>query len=77
MPKLDGLKEEIGIIKFWLGIVVAVFIAIAGWIVNSYKVVDVRLLACAFTSLLFLFIAIVVLNRAMMKKAKEIKDCKK
>ena len=30
MPKLDEAKERLGLLKFWLGIFVATFIAIGG-----------------------------------------------
>jgi len=35
MPKLDELKERLGILKFWLGVIVGVFTAIFGWIISS------------------------------------------
>lgn len=77
MPKLDGLKEEIGIIKFWLGIAVAVFIAIGGWLINNYKIANNWILFASIIALLFLIFAIFLLNKAMIKKAQEIKNSKK
>lgn len=74
MPKLDGLKEDIGVIKFWLGVSVAVFTAITGWIANNYKQAEFWLLCAGAGVLLLLVIAIYLLNSAMLKKAKEIKD---
>lgn len=37
MPKLDGLKEELGYFKFALGIVIAIFTALVGWIATNYN----------------------------------------
>lgn len=37
MPKLDGLKEELITLRFWLGIVVASFLAIVGWLATNYN----------------------------------------
>lgn len=77
MPKLDGLKADLEIIKFWLGIVVASFIAIIGWLASNYKTADDILIISALISLVFLLLAIFVFARGMKNKAKEIKDCKK
>ena len=38
MPKLDEAKERLGLLKFWLGIFVATFIAIGGWCATNYKI---------------------------------------
>lgn len=33
--KIDKKKEKIGLLKFWLGVAVATFLAIAGWIATN------------------------------------------
>lgn len=77
MPRLDGLKEYIGIIKFWLGVAVALFTAISNWVINNYDTDRAWLFASAIFALVILMIGIILLNRAMFKKAKEINDIKK
>lgn len=37
MPKLEGSEEDLSILRFWLGISVASFLAIIGWIVANYN----------------------------------------
>lgn len=72
MPKLDGLKEDLGYFKFCFGIVVATFIAFVGWIATNYNKAELWLIIVAFlTALLFAILAL-FLNRKMRKIIKEI-----
>ena len=75
--KLDELKERLGILKFWLGVIVGVFTAVFGWIVTTYKTQDTILLIIATIFLLGLLIAFFKLNQNIEKKLKEIRDTKK
>lgn len=74
MPKLDGLKAELDIIKFWLGIVVATFLAIGAWLVNNYQTANNLLIFSAIIVLSSLFCAIILLSQKMKRIAKEIKN---
>lgn len=77
MPKLDGLKEDLGYFKFCFGIVVATFIALVGWIATNYNKAELWLIIVAFfTALLFAVLAL-FLNRKMRKIIKEIYTNKK
>ncbi|EMX9857241.1 hypothetical protein [Campylobacter helveticus] len=72
MPKLDGLKEDLGYFKFCFGIVIATFIALVGWIATNYNKAELWLIIVAFlTALLFAILAL-FLNRKMRKIIKEI-----
>ena len=71
MSKLDELKERLGILKFWLGVIVGVFTAVFGWIVTTYKTQDTILLIIATIFLLGLLIAFFKLNQNIEKKLKE------
>ena len=75
--KLDELKERLGILKVWLGVIVGVFTAVFGWIVTTYKTQDTILLIIATIFLLGLLIAFFKLNQNIEKKLKEIRDTKK
>ena len=77
MSKLDELKERLGILKFWLCVIVGVFTAVFGWIVTTYKTQDTILLIIATIFLLGLLIAFFKLNQNIEKKLKEIRDTKK
>ncbi|MCR2064597.1 hypothetical protein [Campylobacter helveticus] len=46
MPKLDGLKEELGYFKLTLSIVIAIFTALVGWIATNYNKADYNFCNC-------------------------------
>lgn len=68
MSKLDREKEKIGLLKFWLGIVVATFLAIAGWLATNLHRAHSLLILCSFISLLGLFVAAYLLNKRIAKE---------
>ncbi|EAI3581728.1 TPA: hypothetical protein VCM63_001950 [Campylobacter coli] len=72
MAKIDELKEELGILKFWLGITVATLLALIGWSATNYQKADWFLLVGA---VICIFIAIgflIVINKKIKAKIKEI-----
>ncbi|EMC8720068.1 hypothetical protein VMZ54_001881 [Campylobacter coli] len=64
MAKIDELKEELGILKFWLGIVVATILALIGWIATNYQKADWLILVGAGFSI---FISICFLKESRLK----------
>lgn len=77
MPRLDGLKEYLGYLKFCFGIVVATFLALVGWIATNYAGASVLLLVCAFVSaVIFAWLAL-VLNQKIRKIIAQIYKSKK
>lgn len=77
MPRLDGLKEDLGYLKFCFGIVVATFLALVGWIATNYAKSDLWLLFCAFVSaVIFAWLALFI-NKKMRKIIAEIYASKK
>ncbi|EIE1466361.1 hypothetical protein KHU38_001812, partial [Campylobacter upsaliensis] len=61
MPKLDGLKEDLAILKFWLGIVVASFLAIIGWLATNYNKSELWIIVSSIILLfVFAFIAFLI-----------------
>lgn len=72
MPKLDGLKEELGYFKFALGVVIAVFTALVGWIATNYNKSELWLIITAsITAIIFAIVAIII-NRKIRKTIKQI-----
>ncbi|WP_270985534.1 hypothetical protein [Campylobacter helveticus] len=65
MAKIDKLKEKMGILKFWLGIVVATFLALIGWSVTNYKSADIIILIASVVCMVLALVAIYILNRKM------------
>ena len=77
MPKLDGLKEDLAILKFWLGIVVASFLAIIGWLATNYNKSELWIIVSSIILLfVFAFIAFLI-NKKMRKIIKQIYEIKK
>ncbi|KAA8709817.1 hypothetical protein [Helicobacter canis] len=77
MPQLDGLKEDLAILKFWLGIVVASFLAIIGWLATNYNKSELWIIISSIILLfMFAFIALLI-NKKMRKIIKQIYESKK
>ncbi|WP_394954334.1 hypothetical protein [uncultured Helicobacter sp.] len=72
MAKIDELKERLTMLRFWLGIVVATFLAIAGWSITNYQKVETWLIIGALVLLCFCVVIAFFINKAIDKKCKEI-----
>lgn len=78
MPKLDEAKERLGLLKFWLGIFVAIFLALISWIATHYKNIDDKFIfysACICS--IILLVLIYFANKQSRKILKEIRNLKK
>ena len=75
MPQLDGLKEDLAILKFWLGIVVASFLPIIGWLATNYNKSEI-IISSIVLLFMFAFIALLI-NKKMRKIIKQIYESKK
>ncbi len=72
MAKIDKLKEELGILKFWLGVLVATFLALVGWFATNYQRAEILLFIGALVCILFTLIGIYIVNKKIKLKIKEI-----
>lgn len=77
MAKIDELKERLTMLRFWLGIVVATFLAISGWCITNYTRTDLWLIICALLLLFFLLVIAFFISKAIDKKCKDIGKIKK
>ena len=77
MAKIDEIKERLTMLRFWLGIVVATFLAISGWCITSYVAVSFLLLAGALILLFFLLVIAFFINKAIDKKCRDIGRAKR
>ncbi|MGX3043980.1 hypothetical protein [Helicobacter sp. T3_23-1056] len=77
MAKIDEIKERLTMLRFWLGIVVATFLAISGWCITSYAVAHLLLLAGAVILLFFLLVIAFFINKAIDKKCRDIGKAKR
>ena len=77
MGKIDEIKEEIN----WLGRIFSILIvtafALMGWFVLNYQIAVFFVLLVCFFPILFLSIAIYIINRYAIKKIRELKGLKK
>ena len=74
MGKIDKEKEEIAWIKFWIGVSVASIMGLISWFVNNYESANSTMLTLDMLSVSILAVLIVVLNRAGLKKIKELEN---
>ena len=74
MSKKDKIKEKIGILKFWLGIIVATLLAIAGWVVTNYAKAGFWLITMSFVATIILVFLAVVLSQKINNKIDKLED---
>ncbi len=74
MGKIDREKEEIGWIKFWIGVAVAAIMGLVSWFVNHYTTAQMPMLILDVLSIVVLAIFIVLLNRIGLKKIKDLEN---
>ena len=77
MAKMDKLKEQLKILRFWLGSAMAIMMAILGWLITSYTKISTLFAIVAIVATVFLFLAIIVLSIIMHKKCETIGKIKK
>ena len=74
MGKIDKEKEEIAWIKFWIGVSVASIMGLISWFVNNYETANGVMLTLDMVSVSMIAVFIVILNKAGLKKIKELED---
>lgn len=72
MSRKDKLQNEFSLLKFWLGIVVGVALAIIGWIVTSFEALSALLLLLSAMTVALLAIIALAISLAIAKNLKEI-----
>lgn len=77
MPKLDGLKEDLITLRFWLGVVVASILGIVGWLVTNFQNTEIWFLVVGAIALVCLLIVCLMLMRSIKKTINQIRKVKK
>ena len=72
MPKLDELKEQLGMLKFWLGVVVGIMTAVCGWIATNYDQAEIWFLLLVVIVLIVLVLVAVKINKLINSKIRQI-----
>lgn len=73
MAKIDELKERMALLKFWLGILVAVFMALVGWLATNYKNTDLLLIIGASVCVVSSCFGVFIVNRRIRALLDEIR----
>lgn len=53
MSKKDDIKEQIGMLKFWLGVLVGSVLAVVGWAVTNFETANRLISAICMVAMLF------------------------
>ncbi|MGX2982222.1 hypothetical protein [Helicobacter sp. 23-1045] len=77
MAKLDEAKERLGLLKFWLGIIVGSFLANVAWLATNYNKTETLIIIGSILVCVGLIVGFVIINQKIEKKLKEIGDLKK
>ena len=74
MGKVDEIKEEIGWLKVWLGILVVTMFGMIGWGISHIGKVSNLLLILDAVSIVMISIIVAIINFSAIKKIRSLKD---
>ncbi|WP_024787144.1 MULTISPECIES: hypothetical protein [unclassified Lebetimonas] len=74
MAKIDEIKEEINFLKVWLSILIVTVLGMVGWGISNIGKVSNILLILDVVGIIILSFIIVLINYAIIKKIKSLKD---
>ena len=77
MPKLDKKKEKIALFKWMIGMMIAIVIAIAGWVLNKFQINENVLISVALAVMVLLSIISILLFRKIIALIDEVAKIKK
>lgn len=77
MAKIDALKEQLKIFRFWLGSAMAIIVAIVGWLIANYEKISILLVIASIVAIVSLLCAIIAISVIMNKKIKIVAKLKK
>lgn len=77
MPKLDNIKEKIVLFKWMIGMMIAIVIAIAGWVLNKFQINENVLISIALAVMVLLSIISILLFRKIIALIDEVAKIKK
>ncbi len=73
MLKLDAVKEEIAYLKLWLGIMVATWISVVGWLIGNFRSAQRLVVATAIVGVVSIAFFCRALHRRIDSKIDEIR----
>lgn len=72
MAKIDKLKEQLGILKFWMGIVVACIIGTIAWVFTNFKNIEILQIVISIITIFPMIIIYFIINEKINEKLDEI-----
>ena len=76
MLKLDNIKEKIALFKWMIGMMIAIVIAIAGWVLNKFQINENVLISVALAVMVLLSIISILLFRKIIALIDEVAKIK-
>ncbi len=74
MSQLDGIKERINLLKYWIGIVIGVLLAVSAFLLNNVDTLsEWKILASAVLIVLCIGV-IIMLNNKLIKRIDALED---
>ncbi|RAZ61143.1 hypothetical protein [Campylobacter hyointestinalis] len=67
-------KERLGLLKFWLGVIVGSFLANVAWLATNYNKTENLIIVGSILAIIFLAVSFVFINKKIAKISKEIGD---
>ena len=76
MAKLDEAKERLGLLKFWLGIIVGSFLANVAWLATNYNKAEMLIIIGAILVCIGLIVGFVIINKKIENDLHSVwRDC--
>lgn len=74
MAKLDKEKEKISVLRFWLGVSVAILLIVVGYCVANYTKMDLYVLIANVFFIIFLGVFILLISTKINKKIDKLEN---
>ena len=71
---LDKKNKQIDMLKYWLGILVAVFLAIGAYLVTNFRALEDWIILTSSLSLVGLLVAIIFVNQRTNRHIDDLED---
>ena len=74
MSKLDKAKEQIGYLRFWLGVMVVTDISLVGWLVSSAGAARTHMVVGALVAIVVITTSGFVVHRRVERRIDALED---
>ncbi len=74
MSALDKAKERLSYFKFWLGVMIATFISVGGWLINNIQSDKYFLISLGIIIEVVMIVVVYYLNRFINKMIDDLEE---